>query len=169
MEQSEREFSRCEKCGKRLAYLGPAQPRPCPDNADDPSACREVKSALVMARNVTRDTGREMHPETLALMERSGWTLDMIDDVILHQAKVDQDGRLFRYDMAAKDALDDWINGDRDRAMIVAKWALDRIDMTACGTRTILDIHGAADELAREISEHASALADQDWEMADAE
>jgi len=122
-----------------------------------------------MARNMTRDTGHDLHPETLALMERSGWTLDLIDDAIRHQARIDQDDRVFRYDMEAKNALDDWINGDRDRAMIVAKWALDRIDMSAGGTRTILDIHGAADELAREISEHASALADQDWEMADAE
>lgn len=164
----DREPSRCETCGKRLAYFGPAQPRPCPDEAENPAMCREVTNALVMARHITQATGNTMHHETVELMVRSGWTIQLLDDEIARRARVDADDKTFRYEMAAKDALSDWINGERERAMIVAKWAIDQIDITANGTRTIFEIGGFADEIARDLSEYAEAFASQNFEMEDA-
>lgn len=168
MEQGCRECSRCEKCGKRIAYLGPAQPRPCPDDAASPYECREVKEALIRARQITSVAGKELHAETVDLMRRSGWTLDQIDAALAERERVLVDERTFRLDMDAKNVLADWINGDRGRAMIVAKWALDQIDVTAGGIRNICAIGDEADEIAREIKEHAEGLADQYWEFEDA-
>ena len=164
----EREYSRCETCGKRLAYLGPAQPRPCPDGANDPHVCREVLDALIRARNITSAIGNDPHPETVALLDRSGFSWGDIDTEIKRRHDVDQQSRTFHLDMEEKGVIGKWIAADRDRALIVAKWAIDCIDITANGTRNLVEIEAAASDIAREIGEHAEALASQEWEFEEA-
>jgi len=118
-----------------------------------------------MGRNISTMMKREWHPETQALLERSGFTLQEVDAEIERQGRVEMDRRTFTYDMHAKDALADWINGDESRAIIVAKWAIDQIAMEG----NIIQINEQAQRIARDIGEHAEHIACQDFEFDEAE
>lgn len=160
-----REYSRCTSCGKRIARLGPAELIPCPEGASSPRECRDVLSSLVMGRNVSAAMKKEWHPETQALLERSGLTLQDIDAEIASRDRAEADRRVFTYDMDAKNLIADWINGDESRAIIVAKWALDQIAMEG----NIIQITDQAQRIARDIGEYAESLACQDFEFDEAE
>lgn len=164
--EAEREFSRCTTCGKRIARLAPPEPVPCPERCVVARHCPEVFGALVRARQITSYTGNALHPETQALFERWGGTWAEIDAEIARLAQREVDDREFRFGPLAE-PLHTWIDGKRDRALIVVKEALAAIDLTNGGTRTMGQILDEAAGIEREVAEIAAAMAQQDWEMGD--
>jgi len=155
-----RAHSRCEKCGKRIAYLGAPLPRPCPVDADIPAECSEVMASLVLARRLRTEcrSTEPYRPETIDLLQRSHGTWDAVDSEIVRLANYNAAKRFLRYDTTMLVPVADWISGDWDRATIVAKWAISQINI--CDGSTMGDIMQRQAVLAREIGEHVGAMSD---------
>lgn len=157
-------YSRCETCGKRLPSAADPQPLPCPHQAASASTCPEVKDVLMRSRWARTISGDQPHPETTALMERSGWTDEALDAAIAQGLRRDADESELRNAVAMTTPIQEWIGDDEARAILVAQWALQRIDLTNGGTLTMLEIEQKVDEIAESISNFIRHLAAQDWE-----
>lgn len=165
--EPERQHSRCTTCSKRIAHLGPPQPVPCPNSEVRARDCRAVLDSLVLGRSLSLHRGQPWHPETQALFERWGGTIEEIDAEIARRAKRDKDSAEFRYGPLAQ-PLREWIAGSRDRALIVVEEALAGIDLTSGGTRTLAEIMLEAASIGSDVEEIAAKLGDGDWETEDA-
>jgi hypothetical protein len=163
---AQRKQARCASCNKRVPHFGTERFVPCPDGADGPKTCHDVFVMLVLSRKLAQQLKKPWHAETQALFERSGLRLKDLDAEIERRDRVEADSREMLVGMQAGhlNALSDWIDGDEDRGLLLAKWALNQIDLTGGGTRNIMDMADVVERIDREMRDAVEDLENQDWE-----